>query len=97
MFAVMLPPSPVVVPWFRVVSAFAWVLVAAFFSLPSLWRLARRRGWTFVTRLMPAILLAILLLMIAALESRAHARLAVYYAPYCEGWFYYIEPLCWGI
>lgn len=45
-------------------------------------RLAERRGWRFVGGIVPAVAIAVML---------------GFYEPFCEGWWYYSNMLCWAI
>jgi hypothetical protein len=79
---------------------FVGVLVILFMA--NLERIARRRGWRFVLRLMPAIAIGLLILALGIAEEAGAVRIVaglrqVAWMPYCEDWFYYVQPACWFI
>lgn len=100
----LVPPPSVFAPWLQSVSTAIWIsgLIAFGFGT-AVTRLAKRQGWHMVGRLVPALVIAVLLMGLAVAESRGVftrrilVNKQVYYAPYCEGIWWYLEPLCWGI
>jgi len=85
----------------------AWrigVFLAGMFGIVvglSIERAAQRYGWPMMRRLVPAFVIAVILAVLFSAEKRGYlppppkATKQVAWLPYCEDWFYYIQPACW--
>jgi len=64
-------------------------------------RLAQRRGWRTVRRLVPAFVVALILAILSVAQNSGYlpappkSRKQVAWMPFCDDWFYYVQPACW--
>jgi hypothetical protein len=92
MTAVMISTSPipaVALQWFW----FAGMVALA--AGVALERYARVSGREKAKRAIPGVVVAVLLILLAVGQQNGALRLQPAYEPYCDGWWYYSNALCW--
>ncbi len=87
-----------------------WVFTAGMLGIVvglAVERLAKGYGWSTVKRCVPAIAVAVILAVLfaahqsgrlpspSAATETAQVRKGVAFLAYCDGWFYYLDMLCW--
>lgn len=94
LFAVLLS-QPVLVPAsMRVVGFVLWLIASLviILSMNRAYMFPRRRLWWTVARLL---ILIVLTYLVTSTSGGEHLIRSVIYEPYCEGWLYWTNALCW--